>query len=155
MMKSITNLLLSLLLLNSIMFVKSFTNIARTTIKSSVALQPRAAVAVASTTSNAAARLSSPSLTCRWMSSPNEGEISIVDTCREKIVAALETDDVMVMGAYDDPNGSHISIEVRSALFEGKRPVQRQQLVYKALWEELKGAVHAVDSMVCKTPDEK
>jgi len=22
------------------------------------------------------------------------------------------------------------------------------------LWEELKGAVHAVDSMVCKTPDE-
>ena len=38
-------------------------------------------------------------------------------------------------GAYDDPNGSHISIEVYSELFEGKRPVQRQQLVYKALWE--------------------
>jgi stress-induced morphogen len=38
-------------------------------------------------------------------------------------------------GAYDDPNGSHVSIEVTSALFEGKRPVQRQQLVYKALWE--------------------
>ena len=38
-------------------------------------------------------------------------------------------------GAYDDPNGSHISIEVTSSLFEGKRPVQRQQLVYKALWE--------------------
>ncbi len=57
-------------------------------------------------------------------------------------------------GAYDDPNGSHISIEVKSALFEGKRPVQRQQLVYKALWEELQGPVHAVDSMICKTPDE-
>ena len=39
------------------------------------------------------------------------------------------------VGAYDDPNGSHVSIEVTSALFEGKRPVQRQQLVYKALWE--------------------
>jgi stress-induced morphogen len=39
------------------------------------------------------------------------------------------------IGAYDDPNGSHVSIEVTSALFEGKRPVQRQQLVYKALWE--------------------
>ena len=38
-------------------------------------------------------------------------------------------------GAYDDPNGSHISIVVVSELFEGKRPVQRQQLVYKALWE--------------------
>jgi len=34
-----------------------------------------------------------------------------------------------IQGAYDDPNGSHISIEVTSSLFEGKR---RQQLVYKA-----------------------
>ena len=57
-------------------------------------------------------------------------------------------------GAYDDPNGSHISIEVVSTKFEGKRAVQRQQLVYKAIWEELQGPVHAVDSMVCKTPDE-
>ena len=59
----------------------------------------------------------------------------IVDTCRAKIAAALGTDDVDVTGAHDDPNGSHISIRVTSALFEGKRPVQRQQLVYKALWE--------------------
>jgi len=57
-------------------------------------------------------------------------------------------------GAYDDPNGSHISIEVVSPLFEGKRPVQRQQLVYKAIWEELQGPVHAVDNMICKTPSE-
>lgn len=57
-------------------------------------------------------------------------------------------------GAYDDPNGSHISIEVVSSLFEGKRPVQRQQLVYKAIWEELRGPVHAVDAMVCQTPAE-
>jgi stress-induced morphogen len=57
-------------------------------------------------------------------------------------------------GAYDDPNGSHISIEVVSPKFEGKRPVQRQQLVYKAIWEELQGPVHAVDSMVCRTPSE-
>jgi stress-induced morphogen len=57
-------------------------------------------------------------------------------------------------GAYDDPNGSHISIQVVSDKFEGKRAVQRQQLVYKAIWEELQGPVHAVDSMICKTPDE-
>jgi stress-induced morphogen len=57
-------------------------------------------------------------------------------------------------GAYDDPNGSHITIEVVSTMFEGKRAMQRQQLVYKAIWEEMQGAVHAVDSMVCKTPDE-
>jgi stress-induced morphogen len=60
-----------------------------------------------------------------------------------------------IKGAYDDPNGSHISIEVISDKFEGKRPVQCQQLVYKALWEELQGPVHAVDSMICKTPAEK
>jgi stress-induced morphogen len=59
-----------------------------------------------------------------------------------------------VPGAYDDPNGSHISVVVVSDKFAGKRAVQRQQMVYKALWEELQGAVHAVDSMVCKTPDE-
>jgi BolA protein len=57
-------------------------------------------------------------------------------------------------GAYDDPNGSHISIAVVSSMFEGKRPVQRQQLVYRAIWEELQGPVHAVDSMVCRTPAE-
>ena len=57
-------------------------------------------------------------------------------------------------GAYDDPNGSHISVVVVSDKFEGKRAVQRQQMVYKALWEELKGPVHAVDSMICKTPEE-
>lgn len=57
-------------------------------------------------------------------------------------------------GAYDDPNGSHISVEVVSSKFAGKRPVQRQQLVYKAIWQELQGPVHAVDSMVCKTPEE-
>jgi BolA-like protein 1 len=58
-------------------------------------------------------------------------------------------------GAFDDPNGSHIAIHVVSSMFEGKRPMQRQQLVYKAIWEELQGPVHAVDSMICKTPNEQ
>ena len=49
-------------------------------------------------------------------------------------------------GAYDDPNGSHISIVVYSELFEGKRPVQRQQLVYKALWE---GKSHYIYIYIC------
>ncbi len=84
-----------------------------------------------------------------------DDETTIVQTCTDKIMKALETDDVKVTGAYDDPNGSHISIEVVSSLFEGKRPVQRQQLVYKALWDELQGPVHAVDAMICKTPQEK
>ena len=67
---------------------------------------------------------------------------------------ALLPPTILRPGAYDDPNGSHISIEVVSSLFEGKRPVQRQQLVYKAIWEELRGPVHAVDAMVCQTPAE-
>jgi stress-induced morphogen len=61
----------------------------------------------------------------------------------------------IVAGAFDDPNGSHISIVVVSSQFEGKRPMQRQQLVYKAIWEEMQGPVHAVDSMVCKAPNEQ
>ena len=61
---------------------------------------------------------------------------------------------VCLLGAYDDPNGSHISIVVVSDKFEGKRAVQRQQMVYKAIWEEMQGPVHAVDSMICKTPSE-
>ena len=69
-------------------------------------------------------------------------------------MSALETENCEVIGAYDDPNGSHISVTVVSEKFEGKRAMQRQQLVYKAIWEELQGPVHAVDSMVCKTPDE-
>jgi stress-induced morphogen len=92
--------------------------------------------------------------TVRFMSTTGD-ETTIVQTCTDKIMKALETDDVKVTGAYDDPNGSHISIEVVSSKFEGKRAVQRQQLVYKALWDELQGPVHAVDAMICKTPEEK
>jgi acid stress-induced BolA-like protein IbaG/YrbA len=89
----------------------------------------------------------------RFMSSETP-DISVVDICTQKIKDALETTDVKVTGAYDDPNGSHIAVTVVSAKFEGKRAVQRQQLVYKAIWDELQGPVHAVDSMICKTPDE-
>mmetsp|Transcript_42757 Transcript_42757/g.103193 ORF Transcript_42757/g.103193 Transcript_42757/m.103193 type:complete len:166 (-) Transcript_42757:2437-2934(-) len=95
---------------------------------------------------------SSSSMMLRMSSS--SPDTSIVDVCQQKIQDALQTTDVKVTGAYDDPNGSHISIEVKSSLFEGKRAVQRQQLVYKAIWEELQGPVHAVDAMICKTPDE-
>ncbi|GAX12158.1 hypothetical protein FisN_1Hh083 [Fistulifera solaris] len=90
----------------------------------------------------------------RLFSVSGEAGTSIVDICQKKIQDALQADSVKVTGAYDDPNGSHISIEVVSSMFAGKRAVQRQQLVYKAIWEELQGPVHAVDAMVCKTPDE-
>lgn len=39
-------------------------------------------------------------------------------------------------------------------MFEGKSSVQRQRMVYKAIWLELQDAVHAVDEMTTKTPQE-
>lgn len=116
------------------------------------ALTTRASASILSTKQITASRVAGSGW-ARFMSADGP-DTSIVDICTDKIRTALETDDVKVMGAYDDPNGSHISIEVTSALFEGKRPMQRQQLVYKAIWEELQGPVHAVDNMICKTPDE-
>ena len=45
--------------------------------------------------------------------------------------AALNPTECRVIPAYGDPNGSHVTIKVVSAAFEGKRAVQRQQMVYK------------------------
>eukprot|EP00316_Scyphosphaera_apsteinii_P009498 CAMPEP_0119344172 /NCGR_PEP_ID=MMETSP1333-20130426/106833_1 /TAXON_ID=418940 /ORGANISM="Scyphosphaera apsteinii, Strain RCC1455" /LENGTH=235 /DNA_ID=CAMNT_0007356599 /DNA_START=61 /DNA_END=770 /DNA_ORIENTATION=- len=85
-------------------------------------------------------------------------ERTVVETCKEKISAMLEPIEIKVEGAFDDPNGSHISIYCVSEAFEGKRSMQRQQLVFKAIWDEMQGPippVHAVDSMVLKTPSEE
>jgi stress-induced morphogen len=48
----------------------------------------------------------------------------------------------------------HVSVFVVSDKFVGQRATQRQQMVYKALWEELQGPVHAVDSVIFKTLEE-
>jgi len=53
-----------------------------------------------------------------------------------------------------ESEGSHLNITVVGDVFEGKRPVQRQQLVYGALSEQISsGAVHAVNMKLC-TPAE-
>jgi acid stress-induced BolA-like protein IbaG/YrbA len=42
--------------------------------------------------------------------------------------------------------GSHYDIEVVGAVFEGLRPVKKQQLVYAALKEQIAdGSIHAVN----------
>lgn len=51
-------------------------------------------------------------------------------------------------------DGRHVCIDVISKAFEGKSAVNRQRMVYKAIWEELQSTVHAVDQMTTKTPDE-
>ena len=88
----------------------------------------------------------------RLMSS--SADRTVVDTCKTKISAALSPLELEVQGAYDDPNGSHISIYCVSDAFEGKRSMQRQQMVFKAIWDEMQGPVHAVDRMILKTPAE-
>ena len=77
-----------------------------------------------------------------------------IESARQKIEAALSPIELDVAATYDDPNGSHISIRVVSNQFEGVSRVKRQQMVYKAIWEEMQGAIHAVDSMICKAPNE-
>lgn len=46
------------------------------------------------------------------------------------------------------------SIDVVSTAFEGQSAVNRQRMVYKAIWEELQTTVHAVDQMTTNTPAE-
>lgn len=46
------------------------------------------------------------------------------------------------------------SIEVIASTFEGQSAVNRQRMVYKAIWEELQSTVHAVDQMTTRTPTE-
>jgi len=46
------------------------------------------------------------------------------------------------------------SIDVISSAFEGQSAVNRQRMVYKAIWEELQTTVHAVDQMTTRTPNE-
>ena len=82
------------------------------------------------------------------------GGPTVTSQCQEKIKAGLDAQQVEVQGAYDDPNGSHITIFAVAAAFEGKSALQRQQLVYKQIWAELQGPVHAVDKMILKTPAE-
>ncbi len=81
---------------------------------------------------------------------------TVVGRCKTKITAALQPTRLVVNGNHDDPNGSHIRVEVVSAAFEGKNTVMRQRMVYKALWDEMSagGQLHAVDSIIAKTPAE-
>eukprot|EP00271_Cylindrocystis_brebissonii_P021680 TRINITY_DN7894_c1_g1_i1.p1 TRINITY_DN7894_c1_g1~~TRINITY_DN7894_c1_g1_i1.p1 ORF type:complete len:182 (-),score=22.57 TRINITY_DN7894_c1_g1_i1:1252-1797(-) len=86
------------------------------------------------------------------VSGPGSIDSPLMLAMREKIMEALETADVVVEDASGD--GRHVSIKVVASVFEGKRSVERQRMVYKAIWEELQEAVHAVDSLTTKTPEE-
>jgi acid stress-induced BolA-like protein IbaG/YrbA len=52
-----------------------------------------------------------------------------------------------------DGDGRHFQAVIVSRAFEGKRPVQRHQIVYAALGDRMREEIHAL-SMTTLTPDE-
>ncbi|CBI26415.3 unnamed protein product, partial [Vitis vinifera] len=75
-----------------------------------------------------------------------------MQSMENKIKEHLNAESVSVKDAYGD--GRHVSIDVISSAFEGQSAVNRQRMVYKAIWEELQSTVHAVDQMSTRTPTE-
>jgi acid stress-induced BolA-like protein IbaG/YrbA len=70
---------------------------------------------------------------------------------RKAIGEAIDGAEVEVQAA----GAGHFVITVVSAAFEGKNPVQRQQLVYGAIAGFMSGdtaPVHAIDRMETRTP---
>ncbi|KAM7499884.1 hypothetical protein LguiA_024298 [Lonicera macranthoides] len=84
----------------------------------------------------------------------NSGSIDspLMQSMQKKIKEHLNAESVTVVDANGD--GRHVSIDVISSAFEGQSAVNRQRMVYKAIWEELQNTVHAVDQMTTRTPSE-
>lgn len=75
--------------------------------------------------------------------------MDLIAEIKTKILEAIPDADVEVTGG-----GGHFTIEVTSAEFAGKSIIQKQRMVYKAIWDLMKGdnaPVHAVDQMTCNT----
>ena len=69
-------------------------------------------------------------------------------------VKALLNEKLMGCNISVESNGGHYNVTVVGDIFEGKRPVQRQQLVYSALRDQIAaGDIHAV-KMKTFTPQE-
>jgi len=72
------------------------------------------------------------------------------ETIRALIAARIACDTIDVRG--DD--GAHFEATIVSSAFEGKSRVARHQLVYAALGEHMREAIHAL-SFKTVTPDER
>ncbi len=71
------------------------------------------------------------------------------ENIQQKLTTAFSPQHIAVddeSHGHNVPDGaeSHFKVVMASANFDGKRPVQRHQLVYGALKEELAGSVHAL-----------
>ena len=70
------------------------------------------------------------------------------DDVRRYVAAGLECSVLEVSG-----DGQHFEALIVSSLFEGKRLVQRHQIVYRALGDRMREEIHAL-SMRTLTPAE-
>jgi len=70
------------------------------------------------------------------------------DDVKRYIAEGLECETLEVSG-----DGQHFEALIVSRLFQGKRLVQRHQLVYRALGDRMREEIHAL-SMRTLTPDE-
>ena len=79
------------------------------------------------------------------------GGDEVADELQKAIALHIEGSEVAVQ-----PQGAgHFVVRVVSPAFEGKNPVQRQQLVYAAIAPFMSGdtaPVHAIDKMETRTP---
>ena len=89
----------------------------------------------------------------KMSASDNNITSDLIDSMRVNIREQLEAESVEVMDLSG--NGRHVTIKVVSEKFEGKSAVNRQRMVYKAIWMELQDQVHAVNEMVTNTPEEE
>jgi acid stress-induced BolA-like protein IbaG/YrbA len=81
-------------------------------------------------------------------SSSNSADV--LDQLRAAVLGAIPDAVVEVSGG-----GGHYEIDVVSAVFAGKTPLQSQRLVYSAIKHLMAGntaPVHAVDSLRTRTP---
>ncbi|KAG8390516.1 hypothetical protein BUALT_Bualt01G0091500 [Buddleja alternifolia] len=81
---------------------------------------------------------------------PASFESPLMESMEKKIKEQLNAESVVVKDAYGD--GRHVSIDVISSSFEGQSAVNRQRMVYKAIWEELQERVHAIDNYLEGAP---
>lgn len=77
---------------------------------------------------------------------------------QDKIQTALQPDMMQLLNESHNHNvrpgsESHFKLTVVSALFDGKTPVKRHQMIYGLLAEELRGGVHAL-ALHLYTPSE-
>ncbi|XVF56678.1 hypothetical protein PTKIN_Ptkin06aG0139700 [Pterospermum kingtungense] len=92
------------------------------------------------------------SIKATHVNDPGSIDSPLMQSMEKKIKEHLSAESVIVKDASGD--GRHVCIDVVSSAFEGQSAVNRQRMVYKAIWEELQNTVHAVDQMITKTPGE-